>query len=82
MLYKAFNGIDSISIISVLTEFKQSGGSSRVQESATVWICKEFISGPALTSITTPFTVSSNEANRLEGTVIISAEMVSHLLRR
>lgn len=40
------------------------------------------MSGPALAPTKTRLTVSSNDANRHEGTIITYAKVISHLLKR
>lgn len=82
MTDKAFNGMDCISVINFLTEFKQTCDSSRTHESASVWILQEIMNCPSPAAIKAQFTMSSNDGNSHAGTISTYAEALHHQLNR
>lgn len=76
---QAFNGKDSISVITYFTEFKKSCSSSHTLELATVWIFRVFKNRPVIKA---RLTISLHDAKRHEGAIAICAERVKRVLRR
>lgn len=70
------------SVINYLTELKRVYSSSQNHKGTTVLIFRDFMTSPALTAVKARLDLSSNDANKREGTITSYAEMVKHVMMR
>lgn len=76
---QAFESKDSISVINILTDYKKACSSSGVHESTTARLFIEVINRLFRAAIKERSTMSSNDANRFEGTITTNAEVMTNL---
>lgn len=79
---QAFNGSDSISVIKILTEFKQAYNSSRIRKAVAAWPLRDYMTGPALSTVKVRLILPSNYQSIHEGSIKTYTEVVNSLLKR
>lgn len=78
---QAFNGVDSIFVINVLTELKRACDYPRIHKDAAVWLFQNFLNSPAFEALKMRLILTSNDVKKHKGTIASCAGVGSHLLR-